>query len=362
MTVLVTGGAGYVGSHALKEMRAAGVECVVLDNLSRGRRELALDAPFVQGDVGDAALVRRVLREHSIDAVMHFAAYAYVGESVGQPALYYRNNVGATLVLIECMREAGVKFFVFSSTCATYGLPESIPMAEEHPQAPVNPYGASKLMVERILRDYGEAYGLRSIALRYFNAAGADPEGLIGEIHEPETHLIPVALQTAAGARERVDVYGTDYPTPDGTCIRDYIHVTDLAQAHMLALERLRAGHASDVQPRQRPGILRPRGSGYRGARDRSHDPSRRAAASRRRSSHARRQHREGATRARVEAALRKPREDHRDGLELGAAASRSRLIARLAAQRRTKILNLYRTNATAQSIARKPTDACIGP
>jgi UDP-glucose 4-epimerase len=247
MTVLVTGGAGYVGSHALKEMRAAGIECVVLDNLSRGNRKLALDAPFVEGDVGDAALVRRVLRDHAVDAVMHFAAYAYVGESVGQPAIYYRNNVAATLSLIECMREASVKHFVFSSTCATYGLPQAIPMTEEHPQVPVNPYGASKLMVERILRDYGEAYGLRSIALRYFNAAGADPDGLVGEVHEPETHLIPIALQVAAGVREHVDVYGTDYPTPDGTCVRDYIHVTDLAQAHMLALERLRGGHPTDA-------------------------------------------------------------------------------------------------------------------
>jgi UDP-glucose-4-epimerase GalE len=220
---------------------------VVLDSLVRGRRELALDAPLVVGDVGDPTVVRNVLRDYSVDAVMHFAAFAYVGESVGRPGLYYKNNVAATVNLLECMREAGVNFLIFSSTCSTYGLPETTPMTEEHPQVPVNPYGASKLMVERILRDYDSAFGLKSIALRYFNAAGADPDGLIGEIHEPETHLIPLTLQAASGARERVAVFGTDYPTPDGTCIRDYIHVTDLAQAHILGLGRLRAGHPSDA-------------------------------------------------------------------------------------------------------------------
>ena len=247
MTVLVTGGAGYVGSHAVRELRANGIPCVVLDNLCRGHRELVLDAPFFVGDVGDTALVRRIIEEHAVTAVMHFAAYAYVGESVGQPQRYYGNNVGATLRLLECMIEAGVRMLVFSSTCATYGLPEFTPITEEHPQRPVNPYGAGKLMVERILADFDAAYGLRSIVLRYFNAAGADPAGAIGEWHEPETHLIPIALQTASGLRPSVDVYGTDYPTPDGTCIRDYIHVTDLAQAHLLGLKRLQAGLASDV-------------------------------------------------------------------------------------------------------------------
>src|SRR5262245_4392522 len=247
MTVLVTGGAGYVGSHVLKELRALGVPCVVLDNLSRGRRELVLDAELVVGDVGDAKLVSEVLRKYSIDAVMHFAAFAYVGESVTQPAIYYRNNVAATLNLLECMRAADVRQLVFSSTCATYGMPETTPMTEEHPQRPVNPYGASKLMMERILADFGAAYGLRSIAFRYFNAAGGDPEGRIGEMHEPETRLIPLALQAASGVTGPLQVFGTDYPTPDGTCIRDYIHVTDLAQAHILGLKRLQAGHASDV-------------------------------------------------------------------------------------------------------------------
>jgi len=247
MTVLLTGGAGYVGSHALAGLRASGIPCVVLDNLSRGHRELVRDTELVVGDVGDAALVRSIIAKYRIDAVMHFAAFAYVGESMHVPALYYRNNVGATLTLLEAMLETGVKALVFSSTCATYGLPETTPMTEEHPQRPVNPYGASKLMVERMLRDFDAAYGLRSIAFRYFNAAGADPSGEIGEWHEPETHLIPLVLQTAQGIRESVDVYGTDYPTPDGTCIRDYIHVTDLAQAHILGLQRLREGHPTDV-------------------------------------------------------------------------------------------------------------------
>jgi UDP-glucose 4-epimerase len=247
MTILVTGGAGYVGSHALQALRARGFECVVLDNLSRGHRELVQDAPLVIGDIADAKVVSRVLEEHRVTAVMHFAAYAYVGESVTQPDIYYRNNVAGTLSLLECMVRAKVRAFVFSSTCATYGLPESTPIEETHPQRPVNPYGASKLMVERILRDFDHAYGLRSVAFRYFNAAGADPTGRIGEWHEPETHLIPIALQTALGVRPQVEVFGDDYPTPDGTCIRDYIHVTDLAQAHVRGLEYLQSGGATDV-------------------------------------------------------------------------------------------------------------------
>ena len=178
---------------------------------------------------------------------MHFAAYAYVGESVSRPLDYYRNNVAQTLALLECMVEAGVKKLVFSSTCATYGVPEAVPITEEHPQRPINPYGASKLMVERILRDFETAYGLRSVALRYFNAAGADPSGAIGEMHDPETHLIPLILQVAAGERRAIEVFGTDYDTPDGTCIRDYIHVTDLAQAHVLALRHLENGGPSEA-------------------------------------------------------------------------------------------------------------------
>jgi len=247
MTVLVTGGAGYVGSHALQALRDGGMPCVVLDNLSRGHRELAGDAPLVVGDISDAALVTKVLRDYHVTAVMHFAAYAYVGESVQIPDAYYRNNVAGTLNLLECMLRQGVKTMVFSSTCSTYGLPETTPIAESHSQRPVNPYGAGKLMVERILKDFDHSFGLRSVVFRYFNAAGADPQGRIGEWHEPETHLIPIALQTALGLRSAVEVYGEDYPTPDGTCIRDYIHVTDIAQAHLLGLHHLQSGGASDV-------------------------------------------------------------------------------------------------------------------
>ena len=247
MTVLITGGAGYVGSHALKQLRESGTRCVVLDNLSRGHRESVLDAELIVGDVADADLVSHILVHHGITAVMHFAAFAYVGESVHEPARYYLNNVAATIRLLDCMVRHDVRTIVFSSTCATYGLPETTPMTEDHPQRPVNPYGASKLMIERVLKDFETAYGLKSVVLRYFNAAGADPSGQIGEWHEPETHLIPLILFNAAGLRESVEVFGTDYPTPDGTCIRDYIHVTDLAQAHELALHYLEARNPSAV-------------------------------------------------------------------------------------------------------------------
>ena len=247
MTVLVTGGAGYVGSHAVKELRANGIPCVILDNLGRGHRELALDTELIVGEIADASLVSRIIAGHRVTAVMHFAAFAYVGESMLDPAMYYRNNVAATACMLETIIRCGVRMFVFSSTCSTYGLPETVPMTEEHPQRPVNPYGAGKLMVERMLQDFDAAYGFKSIVLRYFNAAGADPSGQIGEWHEPETHLIPLALQAAAGLRPGIEVYGIDYPTPDGTCIRDYIHVTDLAHAHVLGLRRLQAGQGSDV-------------------------------------------------------------------------------------------------------------------
>jgi len=246
MTVLVTGGAGYVGSHAVKELRANGIPCIVLDNLCRGHRELVVDAELIVGDIADTTLVQRILAEYRVTAVMHFAAYAYVGESVRDPASYYLNNVAATIRLLSCLANAGVKMMVFSSTCATYGDPEAVPMTEDHPQRPVNPYGASKLMVERTLQDFEKAYGMRSVVLRYFNAAGADPSGQIGEWHDPETHLIPLALQVSAGLRDGLEIYGTDYPTPDGTCIRDYIHVTDLAQAHVLSLRHLQAGKPSE--------------------------------------------------------------------------------------------------------------------
>ena len=247
MTVLVTGGAGYVGSHVVKDLQAVGVPCVVLDNLSRGYRELVSGVDLVVGDIGDAPLVRRIVREHEVDAVMHFAAYAYVGESAAEPLKYYENNVAATVRLLTALVDSDVRKFVFSSTCATYGVPEATPITEDHPQRPINPYGASKLTVERILQDVDRAHGLRSVVFRYFNAAGAHPSGTIGELHDPETHLIPLTLQAAAGLRDRVEIYGTDYPTPDGTCIRDYIHVSDLAQAHLQGLRYLHADKPSDA-------------------------------------------------------------------------------------------------------------------
>ena len=246
MTVLVTGGAGYVGAHAMRELKRAGIPCLALDNLIRGHRGSLPPEDLIVGDVGDPSLVGRILAERNISAVMHFAAYAYVGESVDRPALYYANNVGSTINLLRCMVDANIRAFVFSSTCSTYGEPESVPIREDHPQRPMNPYGASKLMVERVLRDFDHAYGFRHVSLRYFNAAGADPEGGIGECHDPETHLVPIVLQTALGQREHVSVFGTDYATPDGTCIRDYVHVSDLASAHVLALRYLENDGPSD--------------------------------------------------------------------------------------------------------------------
>jgi UDP-glucose 4-epimerase len=247
MHVLVTGGAGYVGSHVVKQLQRDGVSCVVIDNLVYGHRELVGDADLVVGDIGDASLVRRVLRDYDVGAVMHFAAYAYVGESVTDPLKYYQNNVAATIGLLGAMVDVGVRMLVFSSTCATYGVPHSTPIIETHPQQSINPYGMTKLMVERILEDVGRAHGLRSVVFRYFNAAGADPSGSIGEWHVPETHLIPLVLDAAAGIREHVEMFGTDYPTTDGTCIRDYIHVTDLADAHVLGLRYLESGGPSDA-------------------------------------------------------------------------------------------------------------------
>jgi len=240
--VLVTGGAGYIGSHTCKVLARAGYQPVVFDNLSRGHREAVRWGPLIEGDLADRSRLVTALETHQVAAVMHFAAYAYVGESVADPATYYRNNLGGSLSLIEAMRETGVDKIIFSSTCATYGIPAGGPIREDTPQLPVNPYGETKLAIERALHWYGAAYGLRSVSLRYFNAAGADPEGEIGELHEPETHLVPLVLQTALAQRAHVDIYGTDYPTPDGTAVRDYTHVEDLAEAHLRALEHLRAG------------------------------------------------------------------------------------------------------------------------
>jgi UDP-glucose-4-epimerase GalE len=243
--ILVTGGAGYIGSHACKALARAGYEPVAYDNLGRGHREAVRWGPLIEGELADRELLVDTLRRFDIGTVMHFAAFAYVGESMTQPALYFENNVANSLKLFAAMLEAGVKRIVFSSTCATYGLPDKMPIDEAAPQRPVNPYGESKLMIERMLHWFGEAHGTRHVALRYFNAAGADPDGEIGEDHEPETHLLPLLLLTALGRRAAIDVFGTDYPTPDGTAIRDYIHVQDLAEAHVAALEHLASGGGS---------------------------------------------------------------------------------------------------------------------
>ena len=234
--VLVTGGAGYIGSHTCKRLAQEGVYCIVYDNLSSGHKHNVKWGPLVVGDILDSERLAETFRRYKPDAVIHFAALAYVGESVAEPARYYRNNVLGTLTLLSEMAKASVDRIVFSSTCATYGIPDALPIRETTPQLPINPYGASKLMVERILEDYAHAYGLRYVSLRYFNACGADIEGDLAEDHDPETHLIPRCLMAAAGIIPAVDVFGYDYPTPDGTCVRDYIHVSDLAIGHVAAL------------------------------------------------------------------------------------------------------------------------------
>ncbi|NJR69844.1 MAG: UDP-glucose 4-epimerase GalE [Synechococcales cyanobacterium CRU_2_2] len=248
--IFVVGGAGYIGSHVVRQLLLDGYRVLVLDNFIYGHRDIlekALNVEYIEGDMGDRALLDRLFSTYKIDVVMHFAAFAYVGESVTDPAKYYQNNVVATLTLLESMRAAGVDKFVFSSTCATYGIPSQIPILEDHPQSPINPYGATKLMVERILQDFGTAYNLKSVVFRYFNAAGADPSGQLGEDHGPETHLIPLVLQTALGLRSHISIFGTDYSTPDGTCIRDYIHVNDLASAHILGSQHLLEGGESET-------------------------------------------------------------------------------------------------------------------
>jgi UDP-arabinose 4-epimerase len=244
-TIMVTGGAGYIGSHACKALASAGYRPIAYDSLVRGHREAVRWGPLVEGDLADRSLVIDTIRRYDVAAIMHFAAFAYVGESMAQPELYFRNNVINSLGLLEAMRETGIKSMVFSSTCATYGIPDKVPIAEDSPQRPVNPYGESKLMIERALHWHGLAHGVAHVALRYFNAAGADPEGEAGELHEPETHLIPLVLHAALGQRPEIEIYGTDYPTPDGTAIRDYIHVSDLADAHVRALGYLERGGAS---------------------------------------------------------------------------------------------------------------------
>ena len=245
--ILVVGGAGYIGAHMVRQLANARHDVVVLDNLSTGSRKLVQAGEFIQGNLGDSNLLDRLFAEHAFDAVMHFAAFSQVGESMHQPLLYYRNNLAETIALLDAMVRHDVKRFIFSSTAAVYGEPVAIPIAEDHPCAPTNPYGNTKLAVERMLADCDAAYGLKYTALRYFNAAGADESGEIGELHEPETHLIPIVLRAADGMIDHIRLFGTDYATTDGTCIRDYVHVNDLAQAHLLALDALLKGGDSAI-------------------------------------------------------------------------------------------------------------------
>jgi UDP-glucose 4-epimerase len=247
MNVLVIGGAGYIGSHMVKLLLDSGHSVVVLDNFSTGHRDAVPGSAVVEGDLGDRALLERVFSDHRFTGIFHFASFIQVGESVEKPDAYYRNNFVNTLNLIEAMHAHGAGNLIFSSSAAVFGEPEYVPIDERHPRNPINPYGMSKLMVERMLADIDHAYGLKSVSLRYFNAAGADPDGLLGERHDPETHLIPLVLQVASGRRQTVKVFGHDYDTPDGTCIRDYVHVIDLCQAHLLALAYLEGGGRSDA-------------------------------------------------------------------------------------------------------------------
>jgi len=245
--ILITGGAGYIGSHANKELHRKGYATVVFDNLSRGHEDFAKWGDMIIGDLSDSETLAHAFKTFPIKAVMHFAAFAYVGESFEDPLRYYVNNVVNTLKLLSVMRDFDVEYFIFSSSCATYGNPVTLPMTEDHPQNPISPYGTSKYMVETVLADCARAYGLKYVSLRYFNAAGADSDSEIGEKHDPETHLIPLVLDVASGKSDHVKIFGTDYDTPDGTCVRDYIHVADLADAHVLALEHLLAGGENEV-------------------------------------------------------------------------------------------------------------------
>lgn len=244
--ILIVGGAGYIGSHVNKELNKRGYETIVYDNLIYGHRDAVKWGVFEYGDLRDTGRLEQIFNKYDIEAVFHFAAFAYVGESVTEPSKYYNNNVSATINLLDVMVRHDVKYFVFSSTCATYGQPDKMPITEDMIQRPINPYGASKLMVERILEDYETAYGLHSVCLRYFNAAGDDPEAEIGEMHDPETHIIPLVLDAAIGKRECIKVFGIDCPTKDGSCIRDYIHVLDLADAHIRALDYMKKENKSN--------------------------------------------------------------------------------------------------------------------
>ena len=246
MSILVCGGAGYIGSHINKQLYKEGYDTVIFDNLVYGHKEAVKWGEFVKGDLANIEDIENVFNKYKIDAVFHFAAYAYVGESVNEPEKYFYNNVVNSLNLLKVMKKHGCNKIIFSSTCATYGEPEKVPIIEDMPQNPVNPYGATKLMVERIFKDYNKAYGLNFVVLRYFNAAGADPDCELGESHNPETHIIPLVLDAAGGQREDIKVFGTDYNTPEGSCVRDYIHVSDLSSAHLLALHYLENGKPSN--------------------------------------------------------------------------------------------------------------------
>jgi UDP-glucose 4-epimerase len=245
MNLLIIGGAGYIGSHMVQRLRSTQNKVTILDNLSTGFRNVINDTDFIEGDIKDCALLTKIFKDRGIEAVMHFASYMQVSESVKKPDIYYENNVSNTINLLNIMAKNNVRKFIFSSSAAIFGEPEYTPIDESHPKNPINPYGRSKLMVEGILKDYESAFGLKSVCLRYFNAAGADEGGNLGEQHSPETHLIPILLQVASGRRERASVFGTDYPTADGTCIRDYIHVSDLCEAHIAALDYLNKKHKS---------------------------------------------------------------------------------------------------------------------
>lgn len=244
--ILVAGGAGYIGSHMALYLLEKGYTPIIYDNLSEGHKEAVLGGMFVKGDIQDEAKLTEVLQTYNVSAVMHFAAHCYVGESVTDPEKYYSNNVFNTFSLLNTMRKCKIDKFIFSSSCATYGIPQKLPLTEDHPQNPINPYGNTKLVVEKILADYEKSYDFHSVSLRYFNAAGADLKGRIGEAHDPETHLIPNVINKALGKIDKLSIFGNDYPTPDGTCVRDYIHILDLAQAHFLALEQLFAGKKTD--------------------------------------------------------------------------------------------------------------------
>ena len=317
MNVLVVGGAGYIGSHCVRQLVAAGHNPVVLDNLVFGHRAaVSPDIPFYSVNLGNESEVGKILRKEKIDIVMHFAAYAYVGESVTDPMKYYFNNVAATLHLLRCMMGSGVKKFVFSSTCATYGIPEKMPLVETMPQAPINPYGQTKLDVENALKAFALAYGLSFAAFRYFNAAGAAEDGTIGEQHNPETHLIPLLIDAAVGRRENVNIFGTDYPTPDGTCLRDYVHVDDLSRAHIAVFDKL-ARHRALLQPRHRHAHLGPRSDRRRGESHRQESADRDRAAPRRRPARALRRLVESDQRTRLADQIQDYRAHRRHRLEM---------------------------------------------